>query len=76
MYKWLKNGEPIVHFTSGQYHRIHNIQKSDAGSYQCLAKNDAGTIFSEKIDVVVACKYLILIYIGWGQFTWVKSKFT
>jgi hypothetical protein len=24
--------------------------------YQCLAKNDAGIIFSEKSDVVVACK--------------------
>lgn len=58
MYKWLKNGEPIVHFTSSQYHRIHSTQKSDAGSYQCLAKNDAGSIFSEKIDVTVACKHI------------------
>lgn len=54
MYKWLKNGEAITHFSSNQYHRINNVQRNDSGSYKCLARNEAGTIFSEKIDVTVA----------------------
>ncbi|XP_037028858.1 protein sidekick isoform X5 [Bradysia coprophila] len=54
MYRWLKDGLPMTDFGSSQYYRISNTKRDDAGSYQCIAKNDAGTIFSEKIDVVVA----------------------
>ncbi|XP_037919149.1 protein sidekick isoform X4 [Hermetia illucens] len=53
-YRWLKDGVPVGDFSSSQYYRIHNTRREDAGNYQCIAKNDAGTIFSEKIDVVVA----------------------
>lgn len=56
MYRWLKDGLPMTDFTNSQFHRIHNARPDDAGSYQCIAKNEVGTIFSEKIDVVVACK--------------------
>lgn len=58
-YRWLKDGIPVTDFSTGQYYRIPTTQRQDAGSYQCMARNDAGTIFSEKIDVVVACKYNI-----------------
>jgi protein sidekick len=54
MYRWLKDGIPTGDYTNSQYYRIHNTRREDAGSYQCLAQNDAGIIFSEKIDVVVA----------------------
>ncbi|XP_058815648.1 protein sidekick isoform X3 [Topomyia yanbarensis] len=54
MYRWLKNGVPVGDFDNSQYLKIQSTTRDDAGSYQCLAKNDAGTIFSEKIDVVVA----------------------
>ncbi|XP_055618243.1 protein sidekick isoform X3 [Toxorhynchites rutilus septentrionalis] len=54
MYRWLKNGVPVGDFDTSQYLKIQTTTRDDAGSYQCLAKNDAGTIFSEKIDVVVA----------------------
>lgn len=65
MYRWLKDGIPMTDFTSGQYYRIQNTRREDAGSYQCIARNDAGTIFSEKIDVVVACKCYILLYFSY-----------
>lgn len=63
MYRWLKDGAPITEFSTGQYYRIPNTERDDAGQYNCMARNDAGTIFSDKIDVVVACKYTICLTI-------------
>ncbi|XP_073831568.1 sidekick cell adhesion molecule isoform X3 [Musca autumnalis] len=53
-YRWIKNGVPVGDFSPSQYMRILNTQRDDAGSYKCIAKNEAGSIFSETIDVVVA----------------------
>lgn len=57
-YRWLKDGVPVGDFSSSQFYRFHSTRREDAGSYQCIARNDAGSIFSEKSDVVVACKYI------------------
>lgn len=57
MYKWLKDGVPVDDFTTSQFFRFQNIRPEDTGSYKCIAQNDAGTIFSEKIDVVVAREF-------------------
>lgn len=56
MYRWLKNGVPLGEYSSELFYKIHNTQRQDAGAYQCIAKNDVGAIFSEKNNIVVACK--------------------
>ncbi|XP_032597184.2 protein sidekick [Drosophila grimshawi] len=53
-YRWLKDGAAVADYSSSQFYRIHITRREDAGSYQCIARNDAGSIFSEKSDVVVA----------------------
>lgn len=58
MYRWLKNGHALGEYSSELFFKIHNTQRQDAGAYQCIAKNDVGAIFSEKNNIVVACKYL------------------
>nr|XP_018910641.1 PREDICTED: protein sidekick isoform X1 [Bemisia tabaci] len=54
VYRWLKDGREIGDYTSEYYHRIQNTKKEDGGSYQCIAKNDVGSILSQKVDVSVA----------------------
>uniref|UniRef100_A0A182ITM4 Uncharacterized protein n=1 Tax=Anopheles atroparvus TaxID=41427 RepID=A0A182ITM4_ANOAO len=53
-YRWLKDGVPVGPFSNSQYLKIQNVTREDAGKYQCQAENKAGTIFSDKTDVVVA----------------------
>lgn len=59
MYKWLKNGVSLNDFSLELFYKIHNTQRQDAGAYQCIAKNDVGAIFSEKNNIIVACKSII-----------------
>ncbi|KAL0272261.1 UNVERIFIED_CONTAM: hypothetical protein PYX00_005306 [Menopon gallinae] len=53
-YKWVRDGVSLGDFSSELFYRILNIRREDAGSYQCIAKNDVGSIFSQKSDVSVA----------------------
>jgi hypothetical protein len=55
-YRWVKDGEYLGDFTTDHFYKIQHAKRSDAGDYQCIARNDAGAIHSEKIRVTVACK--------------------
>lgn len=55
-YLWVKDGQYLGEFSADHFYKIQYAKKSDAGQYQCIARNDAGAIFSEKIGLSVACK--------------------
>jgi hypothetical protein len=55
-YRWVKDGQYLGDFTTDHFYKIQHAKRSDAGDYQCIARNDAGAIHSEKIRVTVACK--------------------
>lgn len=55
-YRWLKDGVELGDFSTEHYYRIMNTRREDGGSYQCVAKNDVGSILSNAIDVSVACE--------------------
>lgn len=57
VYKWLKDGQELGDFSPEYYYKIQPAKREDAGSYQCIAKNSVGSILSQKVDVMVACKY-------------------
>lgn len=50
----MKDGIPLTEYKDVGFYKISNAARNDSGSYQCIAKNDVGIIFSEKSDVVVA----------------------
>lgn len=52
----MKDGEPLSDYRDAVFYKISNAAREDSGSYQCLAHNKAGTVFSEKSEVIVACK--------------------
>ncbi|CAL7947530.1 unnamed protein product [Xylocopa violacea] len=54
-YKWFKDGAPLSNeLTSEPYFRIHSTRREDAGVYHCVATNDVGSIFSERITFAIA----------------------
>ena len=42
---------------------VQNINRNQAGGYQCTASNDVSSKTSVVVNVVVKCKYYIYIYI-------------
>ncbi|XP_076305612.1 sidekick cell adhesion molecule isoform X1 [Tachypleus tridentatus] len=53
-YRWTKNGIPLGDFSSDPLLRLAPVTKNDSGDYQCVARNAAGAVFSEKTSLTVA----------------------
>lgn len=72
-YRWLKDGVELGDFSTEHFYRILNTRREDGGSYQCVAKNDVGSILSKKIDVTVAYMGVFedqterTVTVGWGE---------
>lgn len=54
-YRWMKDGSFQTEFSSEPVYKIQSIRREDAGVYQCVARNAVGSIFSEQVQVLVAC---------------------
>lgn len=52
----MKDGELLSDYKDAVFYKISNAAREDSGSYQCLAHNVVGTVFSEKSEVIVACE--------------------
>ena len=51
----MKDGSFQTEFSSEPVYKIQSIRREDAGVYQCVARNAVGSIFSEQVQVLVAC---------------------
>ena len=51
----MKDGSFQTEFSSEPVYKIQSIRREDAGAYQCVARNAVGSIFSEQVQVLVAC---------------------
>ncbi|XP_026815472.1 protein sidekick isoform X3 [Rhopalosiphum maidis] len=55
VYKWYKDGKEVGDFSSEyQSFRLLNLKHDDGGTYQCIAKNEVGSILSQKIEINIA----------------------
>ncbi|KAG8182396.1 hypothetical protein JTE90_018287, partial [Oedothorax gibbosus] len=51
---WYRNDIPLGNYSQDPLLRIPHITKENSGKYWCLARNAAGTVFSEKTSLTVA----------------------
>ena len=58
----MKDGQFKTEFSSEPVYKIQSIRREDAGVYQCVARNAVGSIFSDQVQVLVACKYTITLF--------------
>ncbi|XP_014300001.2 protein sidekick isoform X2 [Microplitis demolitor] len=73
-YRWFKDGVALSNeFTSESFWRIQNANKKDAGVYYCVASNEVGSIFSERVTFSVAYMGVFkdqtekVISVGYGE---------
>ncbi|XP_070580081.1 protein sidekick-2-like isoform X2 [Ptychodera flava] len=53
-YRWKKDDVFITELAPTGFHRIDDIQRSDAGDYQCVVQNEAGSVLSKAAEIRVA----------------------
>ncbi|XP_044015450.1 protein sidekick isoform X2 [Aphidius gifuensis] len=54
-YRWYKDGKPLSNeLTTEAFWRIQSPKRNDAGIYYCVATNEVGSIFSERVKFTVA----------------------
>ncbi|XP_042293990.1 protein sidekick-1 isoform X4 [Sceloporus undulatus] len=53
-FKWLHNGSETTAFSSEYKYVVPSLQRSDAGFYQCVARNRMGALLQRKSEVQVA----------------------
>lgn len=57
IWKWYRTDDPKTELYNGSTLTIQNIQRQNHGSYNCTAKNSAGTSDAIGIEIDVQCKY-------------------
>lgn len=63
----MKDGQFKTEFSSEPVYKIQSIRREDAGVYQCVARNAVGSIFSDQVQVLVACKYTITLFLFYAS---------
>jgi hypothetical protein len=58
-YEWKRNGKTLQ--STSRVYYIHDVKYNEGGVYGCTATNDGGSS-SDRISIIVHCKYLKLAY--------------
>ncbi|XP_077980255.1 protein sidekick-2-like [Glandiceps talaboti] len=53
-YRWKKDDIFITSYSTNGFHPISSVQKSDSGSYQCIVRNEVGSVISKPAQIQVA----------------------
>uniref|UniRef100_A0A8C7J1S5 Ig-like domain-containing protein n=1 Tax=Oncorhynchus kisutch TaxID=8019 RepID=A0A8C7J1S5_ONCKI len=53
-YRWILNNTDITHFSPLYTYVIPEVQRSDAGLYQCVVRNRMGALLQRRAEVQVA----------------------
>ena len=60
-YRWTRDGNSIAAFKSNGVLKIDKVTKDDTGTYECLARNGAGTV-SAPTKATLVVKGTSLLY--------------
>ena len=55
-FMWKKSGKIIANLT-GEMLILNSVKANDTGLYECITRNKYGSMISNKIHLVVSCKY-------------------